>query len=88
MPGFTPPGQPVVQLRISLRDVHPVVWRRLLVPGSVRLAKLHLMLQAAMGWTNSHLHDFQIGGVRYGMQFDDYPDGEVDENAVTVVTAL
>ena len=54
MPGFRLPEQPIVQLRISLRDVHPVVWRRLLVPGSVRLAKLDLMLQAAMGWTTRH----------------------------------
>ena len=83
-----PPGQMVIQLRISLQDIHPVVWRRLLVPGSVRLSKLHLMLQAVMGWTNSHLHEFQIGGSRYGMQFEDYPAGEIDEKSVTVGSAL
>jgi hypothetical protein len=45
----TPPGQPVLQLRVVLDGVEPVVWRRLLVPGGVRLDKLHRMLQAAMG---------------------------------------
>jgi hypothetical protein len=83
-----PPGQSVVQLRVQLAEVHPPVWRRLLVPGSVRLAKLHVMLQAAMGWTDSHLHSFRIGAELFGMQFDDYPDEEIDEKSVTVVGAV
>jgi hypothetical protein len=44
------PGQRVLQLRVSLEEVRPVVWRRVLVPGGVRLNRLHDMLQAAMGW--------------------------------------
>ena len=43
-----------------------MVWRRLLVPGAVHLGKLDLMVQAAMGWTNSHLHCFRIGKLSYG----------------------
>ncbi|MFP4512801.1 MAG: IS1096 element passenger TnpR family protein [Acidimicrobiales bacterium] len=46
----TPPGQPVVDCTIELREVEPRVGRRLLVPASVRLDKLHRMFQAAMGW--------------------------------------
>ncbi len=88
MPATKAPGQTVVQLRISLQDVHPVVWRRLLVPGGVRLSKLHDMFQAAMGWTDSHLHSFRIGDALYGMCFDDYPDDEIDEKSVTVTGAL
>lgn len=84
----TPPGQPVIECTIALREVEPRVWRRLLVPGSVRLDKLHRMFQAAMGWTDSHLHSFEIGGERYGMLFDEYPEGELDEKAFTVVTAI
>jgi len=41
-----------------------------------------------MGWEDSHLHSFEIGGERYGMQFDDYPEGELDEEDFTVVTAV
>lgn len=41
-----------------------------------------------MGWTNSHLHSFTIGGQLYGMHFDDYPEGEVDEKEVTVLSAI
>jgi hypothetical protein len=87
-----PTGQQIFQLRIELDEVTPAVWRRLLVPGGVRLAKLHLILQAAMGWTNSHLHAFTIDGERYGMKFDDdFLDEDLDlldERAVTVIRAL
>ena len=62
-----------VQLKIELRDVKPLVWRRILVPESVTLAKLHLILQRAMGWTNSHLHEYEIARQRYGV-----PDDEDD----------
>lgn len=80
--------QPVFQLRIQLKDVHPTVWRRVLVPGGVRLRKLHDFLQAAMGWTNSHLHSFTIGDQLFGMHFDDYPEEELDESEHTVLGAL
>ncbi len=58
------------------------------MPGSVRLDKLHRMFQAAMGWEDYHLHYFEIGGERYGMQFDEYPYGERQEKDFTVVTAI
>jgi hypothetical protein len=83
-----PAGQNSFLLRIGLEEVTPAVWRRIMVPGSVRVARLHDMFQAAMGWTNSHLHSFTIGGQRYGMHFDDWPAGEIDEKDVTVLQAL
>lgn len=81
-------GQPVFQLRIQLEQVTPTVWRRLLVPGGVRLAKLHGIFQAALGWTNSDLHCFTVGDDLYGMQLEDHPAGELDETEVTVLQAL
>jgi hypothetical protein len=81
-------GQTVLQLRITLEEIRPVIWRRLLVPGSVRLSRLHDMFQAAMGWTDSHLHQFRVDGTLYGMQIDDYPEEELDETAFTVIGAL
>jgi hypothetical protein len=44
------------QLLITVEDIDPPIWRRLLVPDSIRLSKLHLMIQAALGWWNYHLH--------------------------------
>ena len=83
-----PPGQPVFDCVVELNEVVPRVWRRLLVPGSVRLGKLHRILQAAMGWEDSHLHAFDIADRRYGLLLDEHPDDELDEASVTVVTAL
>ncbi len=80
--------QPVFRLRIQLEEVHPTVWRRVLVPGGVRLAKLHEIFQAALGWTNSHLHSFTIGESLYGMHAEDYPEEELDESEHTVFVAL
>jgi hypothetical protein len=63
--------QRVYQLRVSLIDAQPSIWRRLWVPDLLTLAQLDRVIQAAMGWTNSHLHEFQISGQRYGMPADD-----------------
>lgn len=83
-----PPPQVTLQLRVELQEVTPAIWRRILVPTSVRLDRLADMLIAAMGWTNSHLHCFEIGDERYGTQFDEYPEGELDEKSITVLQAL
>lgn len=83
-----PPGQSVFHLRVQLQDTNPVVWRRLLVPGSVRMSKLADMLIFAMGWTNSHLHSFRVNDKLYGMHAEDWPDEEIDENDFTVLQVL
>ncbi len=59
------------QLRIELHEVKPLVWRRVLVPENVTLAKLHTILQGAMGWHGGHLHEYQIGRLHYGIPDDD-----------------
>lgn len=76
------------QLKITLEDVKPKVWRRLLVPGAISLGELHNIFQVAMGWTDSHLHSFTIGDELYGTQYDDYPEEELDENETTVQDAI
>jgi hypothetical protein len=55
-----------LQFRIALRHIEPPIWRRLLVPDHLQLSQLHNVFQGAMGWTNSHLHEFDIGGLSYG----------------------
>jgi hypothetical protein len=51
-------------LRIELQpdEIHPVIWRKLEVDGRVSLGKLHHFIQAAFGWTDAHLHEFEIRG--------------------------
>ena len=45
----------VARLKITLDDIGPAVMRRLEIPVDLRLDRLHLILQAAVGWTNTHL---------------------------------
>jgi hypothetical protein len=52
----------VYQLKITLQEIEPAIWRNLQVRRQVRLDRLHLMIQAAMIWTNSHLQEFLIKG--------------------------
>ena len=49
------------QVRLDLHGAKPPVWRRLELPGDLTLPRLHDAIQAAMGWTNSHLHRFRTG---------------------------
>ncbi len=57
----------VYQLKVSLRDLSPMVWRRLLVTSDTTIARLHAILQMAMGWDDVHLHRFRIHGKEYGI---------------------
>jgi hypothetical protein len=57
----------------------PEIWRRLDVPGSIRLDHLHLVFQAAMGWRNTHLHQFRVGDVVYGAMLEDDEDDDESE---------
>lgn len=56
----------IYQLKITLKYIRPPIWRRVEVPGDVALDELHLILQAVMGWTDSHLHQFKVGRIYYG----------------------
>jgi len=60
MPGW------IYQLKATIVGTKPPVWRRLQVPEATTLLRLHEVLQAAFGWWDCHLHEFEIHGVRYG----------------------
>jgi len=58
----------IYQLRVVLRGVSPLIWRRLLVVSETSLGELHEILQSAFGWSGEHLqHRFLIHGVAYGI---------------------
>lgn len=75
----------VFQLRIELEGVSPPVWRRLLVPGGADLLTLHDIFQTAMGWEDTHLHEFIIGEQHYGVPDDEDEDGEEDDGSDVAV---
>lgn len=73
------PDGGIYQLKVALRRLSPLIWRRLLVPDSTSLAQLHHIIQIAMGWSDEHAHRFVIYakdyGIRYpgGLAFEDDP---------------
>lgn len=72
----------VHQLKMTLRGIKPPVWRRVLVSSDATLAEVHAVIQSAFGWWDYHLHEFEIDGVRYGMdEGDGWGDPPRDEEA-------
>jgi hypothetical protein len=71
-----------VRLRVELRDVSPRVLRVVDVPAACTLPELHDLLQVAIGWTDSHLHEFVVGQERYGLPD---PDGFLEQHDETGV---
>jgi hypothetical protein len=63
--GGIPAAERVYQFKVTLKGIKPPIWRRIQTKDCT-LDKLHEHIQTAMGWTNSHLHQFEIGGVRHG----------------------
>src|SRR3989442_15999428 len=58
--------QEIYQLKVTLLHTRPPIWRRLLVPAGLTLGVVHDVLQGAMGWGDSHLHEFRIGQKQFG----------------------
>ncbi len=80
----------IARLKIVLDDVEPVVMRRIEVPVSLRLDRLHTVIQAALGWTDSHLHEFRIKGTGFGIPNPDwdYGDDLIDARKTTLIEAI
>jgi hypothetical protein len=79
---------PIARLKITLDDVEPAVQRRVEVPLNIRLDRLHLVFQAAMGWTNSHLYEIRAGGAGWGMADPDWGDGPMDAAKSSLLDVL
>ena len=83
----SPGGTPLYQLQITLKYSQPKIWRRILVPADLKLDRLHLVVQAVMPWTNSHMHQFIVGRTCYGRPDPDFagPDSQaLNEKKFTV----
>lgn len=75
----------IYQLKISLLDVRPPIWRRVLVADSATLGELHWVIQMSMGWTNSHLHQFIVDQTYYSdplFELDELGDQTGNEHRV------
>ncbi|HEY6273753.1 MAG TPA: plasmid pRiA4b ORF-3 family protein [Terriglobales bacterium] len=73
------------QLKVTLQDIDPPIWRRIQVWEDTTLAQLHRMLQIVMGWEDCHLHQFEIGRRIYSVPDPDddlYERKVIDERRV------
>lgn len=61
----------IYQLKIKLPGSVPLIWRRVLVPATITMSKLHRVFQIAMGWRDCHLHRFLIDGTYYSAPIPD-----------------
>jgi hypothetical protein len=79
-----------LQLHIELRGSKPKIWRRVLVPQTITLVKLHAVIQAVFGWSGGHLHEFTVGEERFGTPDPEYDAwGEVrNERTTKLASAL
>ena len=74
----------VHQVKVSLHDAKPPVWRRLEIPSAMTLDRVHAVLQTAFGWYNVHLHSFETVCGEFGAtDCEDWTD-HGDESAVTL----
>lgn len=64
----------IAHLRITLSDTDPVIWRTVDVPVEANLKMLHDIVQAAMGWQDYHLWEFEADDRRYGLPDPEWPD--------------
>lgn len=84
---------PDIAMRVELMDIEPLIWRRFLVPEQINLRRLHQVIQIVMGWTDSHLYEFESGGRRYGEPepfglFDDGPANAVNAKLKSLLPPL
>ena len=61
----------IYQLKITLKVLRPLIWRRFQVQGDYTLDRLHRVIQRVMGWTDSHLHEYIVRGRHYGTPSDE-----------------
>lgn len=66
---------PIYQLKVTLAESKPPIWRRILVASDVDLGLFHNILQDVMGWTDNHLHQFTVRGVTYSAPYEDMAHG-------------
>jgi hypothetical protein len=74
------------EIKVELKEIEPAIWRILRVRPQTSLSRLHKVLQKAMGWTNSHLHLFEIdgqvyseGGIDWESDIQDYHGMRLDK---------
>ena len=88
MPGRSQTPALTYELKVTIRGIRPLIWRRIRVPRCMSLLELHDVIQIVFGWTDTHLHEFVIGGAKYNLPDEFDGIGAVDERKVTLAKVL
>lgn len=69
--------KPILQIRVELQQIEPLIWRRIQIPGDYTFWDLHVAIQSAFAWNDTHLHEFRIREqrtitARFGIPLDDF----------------
>lgn len=78
----------IIEIKVTLEYIEPAVTRILQVPADIRLDRLHLTIQAAMGWTNSHLYMFEADGATWGLSDPDFGGDDLPADKTTLAEVL
>ena len=78
----------VLILHIEFKWIKPSVWRRVAVPDNITLSKLHQVIQAVFGWSDTHLHEFEIDGESYGVPDPDWGPPVISEQRKKLIRVL
>ncbi len=82
------PPQRLYQIKVTLQETDPPVWRRLLVRSDTTLLQMHRILQVAMGWKDYHLHEFRVGAVLFGESDPEADVRRISEKATFLADVL
>jgi hypothetical protein len=72
----------IYELKVTLRDTRPPIWRRMRIRSDVALFKLHSVLQYVMGWMDGHMHQFVVGKTTYGRVDREFPECENEKKVL------
>ncbi|MDT8400015.1 MAG: plasmid pRiA4b ORF-3 family protein [Pseudomonadales bacterium] len=78
----------IYQLKVTLKNIRPAIWRRVLVSSVTDLSELHRILQIVMGWSDNHMHLFVAGNQHFGNSDPDHDDRTLNETGVKLESLL
>ena len=80
-------AQQIYQIQISLKGFTPKIWRRVLINSDITLVDFHKIIQTTMGWSNSHLHQFEKGREYYAPKDFELEDA-IDSKKIKLTSLL
>lgn len=78
----------VLILHMEFKWIKLSIWRRVAVPGNITLSKLHRVIQAVFGWSDTHLHEFEIDGESYGVPDAEWGPPVISEQRKKLISVL